>query len=148
MICPADSPHLIDRTFDVTRSGPYVKAALVHRAERATFGGEYQRNYSPSFALVGAQRSHEVSGYIEMPIRRNRFYVRESAAWRRSDPFVTDEIPLKTVWLRSTLGYAIQRWLRLEASHIYQSDNRLAGGRSARQLAGIQVVVSEPVRIR
>ena len=71
--------YLVDRTFDVTRSGPYVKASLVHRAQRATVGGEYQRNYTPSFGVVSAQRSQELLGYVEMPFRQNRFYVQESA---------------------------------------------------------------------
>ncbi len=141
--------YLVDRTFDVTRSGPYVKAALVHRAERATVGGEYQRNYTPSFGVISAQRSQELLGYVEMPFRQNRFYVQESAAWRRSDPFLTDNFPLNTLWVSSTLGYAIQRWLRLEAHHTFSSqDNRLAGGRVTRHLAGIQLVVSQPTRIR
>jgi hypothetical protein len=141
--------YVIDRALDETRTGPYVKAALVHRAQRATIGGEYQRDYAPSFGLAGAQRSHELSGYVEMPFRRNRFYVQESAAWRRSDPFSANDVALSTIWVRSTLGYAIQRWLRLEGHHTFTSqDNRLAGGKVTRHLAGIQVVVSEPMRIR
>lgn len=141
--------YLIDRTRDLTRTGPYVKAALVHRAARATVGGEYQRSYAPSFALGGALRSHEVRGYVEMPFRTNRFYIQESASWRRADPFSAEEPALNSTWVRSTLGYAIQRWLRLEGHHTFTSqDNRLAGGRVTRHLAGLQLVVSEPMRIR
>ena len=140
--------HQIDRIGDLTRTGPYVKAGILHRMERAIVGGEYQRSYSPSFALGGTHRSHEVRGYVDMPFRQNRLYVQESAAWRRTDPF-TLEPPLASVWLRSTLGYLVQRWLRLEGYHtLTRQDNRLAGGKVTRQLAGVQLVVSEPMRIR
>ena len=141
--------HLIDRFRDVTRSGPYLKAALVHRMQRATAGGEYQRSYSPSFTFGGTHRSHEVRGYIDMPFRQNRVYVQESGVWRRTDPFTTDEPALASLYLRSTVGYAVQRWLRIEGYHnLTRQNNRLAGGKITRHLAGVQLVVSEPMRIR
>ena len=141
--------HVAERSRDVTRSGPYWKAELVHRLERATVGAGYERSYTPSFALGGTQRSHQLRGYVEMPFRRNRLYVQESASWRRTDPFISDEPALDSMWIRSTLGYAIRRWLRLEGHHTFTSqDNRLAGGRVTRHVAGIQMVVSEPMRIR
>lgn len=141
--------YLVDRGRDVTRTGPYVRAALVHRAARATLGAEYLRNYVPSFTLGGSQRSHEAHAYVDMPFSRNRFYVQESAAWRRTDPFGLDEPALNSIRVQSTFGYAIQRWLRLEAHHTFSTqDNRLPGGRVTRHLAGLQLVVSEPMRIR
>jgi hypothetical protein len=141
--------YLIDRGRDETRTGPYVKAALVHRAARATFGGEYRRNYVPSFTLSGSQRSHEARAYVDMPFNRNRIYVQQSAAFRRSDPFGIVEPALNSIRVQSTLGYAIQRWLRLEGNYTFSTqDNRLAGGRVTRHLAGVQLIVSEPMRIR
>jgi hypothetical protein len=147
--------YLVDRGRDETRTGPYVHAALVHRAARATLGGEYRRNYTPSFTLGGSQRSHEARAYVDMPFSRNRFYVQESAAWRRTDPFGVSEPfglvepALDSIRVMSTLGYAIQRWLRLEGNYTFATqDNRLAGGRVTRHLAGVQIVVSEPMRIR
>ena len=141
--------HVVDRSRDETRSGPYVRAAIVHHAARAVVGGEYQRSYSPSFALSGAQRSHEVRGYVNMPFRQNRFYVQESATFRRGDPFTALEPALDSIWVRSTVGYALRRWLRLEGHHQFTSqDNRRAGGRVTRHVAGVQMVVSEPMRIR
>ena len=141
--------YLVDRVRDVTRTGPYVKAALAHRAARATLGGGYLRNYVPSFTLLGAQRSHEAHAYVDMPFSRNRFYVQESVAWRRSDPISFEEPALTSIRVQSTLGYAMQRWLRLEGNYSFTTqDNRLAGGRVTRHLAGVQIVVSEPMRIR
>ena len=141
--------YLVDRGRDETRTGPYVKAAVVHRAERATFGGDYRRNYTPSFTLSGSQRSHEARGYVTMPFSRNRIYAQQSGAWRRTDPFGILEPSLTSFRMQSTLGYAIQRWLRLEGNYTFSTqDNRRAGGRVTRHLAGIQLLVSEPMRIR
>ena len=141
--------YLIDQSRDLTRTGPYLKASLVHRVARATLGGEYQRSYVPSFTFGGIQRSHVLRGYIDMPFSRNRFYVQESAAWRRTDPLAVDEVALASSWVRSTLGYAIRRWVRLEAHHTFSTqNNRLAGGKVTRHVAGLQLVISEPMRIR
>ena len=92
----------------------------LHRAEPSTrVGGEYyERIYAPSFGFGGAQRSQELRGYVHMPFSRNRFYVQASAGWRRTDPFIDRAmLRLDTFWVDSTLGYAIPRWLRVEAYH-------------------------------
>ena len=141
--------YVVDHGRNETRSGPYVKAALVHRAARATVGVQYMRNYVPSFTLSGSQRAHEARAYVDMPFSRNRFYLQESASFRRSDPFGVLEPALNSIRAQSTLGYAIQRWMRLEGHYSFSAqDNRLAGGRVIRHLAGIQLVISEPMRIQ
>lgn len=141
--------HLVDHAREVTRTGPYAKVGITHHAERATFGGEYHRSYAPSFVFGGSNRSQEARGFIDMPFNRNRLYVQESASWRRTEPFVEIEPALDSIWLRSTLGYALHRWLRVEGYHTLTSqDNRLAGGRITRHIVGAQLVVSEPMRIR
>ena len=141
--------YFVDRTRDENRTGPYLKAGVTHRLERATVSANYSRSYTPSFALGGSHRSHELTGAVEMPLRRNRLYVQESASWRRTDPFFDDEPALDSTWLRSTLGYSLQRWLRLEGYYMFTRQNtRVAGGRITRQIAGVQVVIAEPVRIR
>lgn len=141
--------HLIDRGRDLTRTGPYVKAGLTHRGERATVGGEYRRSYVPSLAFGGSNQSQEARGYVHMPLDRNRLYVQESASWRRTDPFVATELALDSIVLHSTLGYAVQRWFRIEGYHAFTTqDNRVAAGKITRHVAGVQFVVSEPMRIR
>lgn len=141
--------HLIDRARDLTRTGPYVKAGLTHRAERATIGGEYRRSYVPSLAFGGTNQSQEARGYVQMPLDRNRVYLQESASWRRTDPLVDTELSLDSIVLQSTLGYAVQRWFRIEGYHAFTTqDNRVAAGKISRHIAGVQFVVSEPMRIR
>lgn len=141
--------HLVDRTRQETRTGPYVKAGLTHRAERATFGLAYSRSYVPSLAFGGTNQSQQARGYIHMPLSRNRFYLQESAAWRRTDPFDRTQLSLDSLFVRTVLGYAVQKWFRIEASHAFTTqDNRVVAGQISRHVAGVQFVVSEPVRIR
>ncbi len=84
-----------------------------------------------------------------MPFPRNRLYVNGSAAWRRSNPFVASDLRLDTIWLRSTVGYGLTRWLRLEGYYAFtRQDSQVTGGEINRQRAGVQVVISQPMRIR
>ena len=141
--------HLFDRSRDITRSGPYVRASLTHRAERATMGVDYSRSYVPSLAFGGTNQSQEARGYVQMPLSRNRLYVQESAAWRRTNPFTLEELPLDSIWIRTVVGYEIQRWFRVEGYHqLTRQDTRVEHGQINRQLVGVQVVVAQPMRIR
>lgn len=141
--------HFVDHNTSVTRTGPYAKLALTRRAERATIGLAYNRSFVPSLAFGGANQSEEVRGYIQMPLARNRFYLQESAAWRRTDPFVATELPLDSLYLHTVFGYAVQKWFRVEGYHSFTTqDNGVAAGQISRHVVGMQFVVSEPMRIR
>lgn len=141
--------YMVDQTRDLTRTGPYVRFGLTHRAERATIGLDYQRSYVPSFTFGGANQSQELRGYVQMPLTRNRFYVQEAAAWRRTNPFVEAELPLDSVWVHTVVGYAAERWLRFEGYYSFtRQDTRLTAGQINRHVVGVQIVLSEPVRIR
>ncbi len=141
--------HLVDRNAQIAKTGPYAKLRLTHRADRATFGLDYSRSYVPSLAFGGTNQSQEARGYVQMPLGRNRFYVQESAAWRRTDPFVRSELALDSIFLHTILGYTVQKWFRIEGYHAFTTqDNRVAGGQITRHVAGVQFVIAEPVRIR
>jgi hypothetical protein len=141
--------HLDDRTRDITRNGPYGRAGVTHRAERATVGLFYERRYVPSLAFGGTNQSEEARGYVQMPLARNRFYVQESAAWRRTNPFVAGEPPLASIWVNTLAGMQLQRWVRLEGYWVFtRQDTALPGGLISRHVIGAQFVISEPVRIR
>jgi hypothetical protein len=140
---------MVDRTRDITRDGPYARLGLTRHGDRATVGVNYERSYVPSFTFGGTNQSQELRGYVQMPLSRNRLYLQEAAAWRRTNPFVEAELPLDSVWIHTVAGYALQRWLRLEGYHSYtRQDTRLAAGQIGRHLVGVQIVVSEPMRIR
>jgi hypothetical protein len=141
--------HVVDQITSTTRTGPYTKLALTHRAERATVGIAYNRTYVPSLAFGGANQSHEARGYVQMPLDRNRFYLQETAAWRRTDPFVGTELALDSLYLHTVLGWAVQKWFRIEGYHSFTAqDNRVTAGEISRHIFGVQFVVSEPMRIR
>ncbi len=141
--------YLVDRNTDMTRSGPYAKVDLTRKTARASFGLGYSRSYVPSLAFGGTNQSQEAHGYLHMPFSRNRFYLQESASWRQTDPFVTTERPLASIFLNTALGYPVQKWLRVEGYHQFTAqDNRTAGGKISRHVGGMRLVVAEPMRIR
>ena len=75
--------------------------------------------------------------------------MQETAAWRRTAPFVRTARGRDALFLNTVFGYAVQRWFRIEAYHSFTTqDNRAADGEISRHVAGVQFVVSEPVRIR
>jgi hypothetical protein len=141
--------HLLDRNSGLTHSGPYGKLGLIHHTQRSDFGLAYSRSYVPSLSFGGTNQSQELRGYIRMPLDRNRLYLQEAASWRRTNPFVTTELPLDSIFLHTVFGYAVQKWFRIEGYHSFTTqDNRIAGGQIDRHVVGVQFVVSEPVRIR
>jgi hypothetical protein len=141
--------HLNDRLVLVTRTGPYVRAGITHEVERATVGASFERMYVPSFSFGGSTQSQELRGFVRMPLDKNRLYVQGSAAWRRNDPFIANELQLDTIWIRSTLGYSASRWLRIEGFHAFtRQDSIVTGGEINRHRVGVQAVVSQPMRIQ
>jgi hypothetical protein len=139
---------LNDKLLHDRRDGAYLRSEITHDARRATVGASFERMFVPSFGFGGSNQSEQIRGFVRMPFDRNRFYYQGSAAWRRSSPFIANELQLDTVWFRSTLGYALSRWLRAEAFHAFtRQDSRVTGGEINRQRGGVQVVVSQPMRI-
>jgi hypothetical protein len=139
---------LNDQLFRDRRNGAYLRSEITHDARRATVGASVERTFVPSFGFGGSTQSDQIRGFVRMPFDRNRLYYQGSAAWRRSNPFIANELQLDTIWLRSTVGYAASRWLRFEAFHAFtRQDSKVTGGEINRQRAGVQVVVSQPMRI-
>jgi predicted DCC family thiol-disulfide oxidoreductase YuxK len=103
----------------------------------------------PTFGFGGSSQSESFNAYIGMPVTRNRVYVQQSVTWYRSDPFVTTSPALDSLWLHSTVGYAMSRWLRLEGFYSFARQNSsIPGGLIHRQRIGAQVVLAQPMRIR
>ena len=84
-----------------------------------------------------------------MPIPRNRAYVQASVAWRHSIPYVSTDLELDSILARSTLGYALARWFRVEGFYAFtRQDSKVTGGEINRHRIGAQVVISQPMRIQ
>jgi hypothetical protein len=141
--------HLRDRTLDTTRRGPFLRASIVHGIERVTVGANFQRSLVPAFGFGGSSSTQELGGYIRMPLVSNRAYVQGAVSWRRSDPFLETDLELDTIWMRTTVGYALAPWIRLEGFHAYtRQDSIVLGGEVGRHRVGFQTVIAQPVRIR
>lgn len=141
--------HLSDFTQQLARTGPYVRGGVTAHLRRATVGGEFERRYTPSLSFGGTNQSQGASGYIQMPITRKHLYVEGNAAWRKTDPILVLELPLNSLWIRGSAGYAVTRWFRVEAYEAYShQDTRLTGGQVNRTVIGAQIVVAQPMRIR
>lgn len=140
---------LQDASLDRDRQGPYLRAGITHTLDRVMFGASFEKSFVPSFGFGGTTASQELGGYVRMPLNRNRLYVQSSAFWRRTDPLLLEELHLDTVQARNTFGYGVARWVRLEAFHVFtRQDSRVTGGEINRQRAGLQVVVSQPMRMQ
>lgn len=139
---------LLDRALDATRTGPYVRAGLTHSVEVVVLGVTFDRQQLPTFGFGGSNTSQELRAFVQMPIARQRLYVRGSASWRHSDPYEPDSPVFDTISFRSTLGYAVARWARVEGHYTYtQQDSFGFGGEVIRHRVGVQLVVAQPVRI-
>jgi hypothetical protein len=127
-----------------------VNLDVMHRLARATLGASYRRSYIPSLVFGGTNQSQEATGYVQMPFSKNRWYLQESVAWRRTDPFfTTTELPLASIWVNNLVGYSVARWFRIEGYYQFSGqNNQLVQGHVTRHLAGVQCVVAQPVRIR
>jgi hypothetical protein len=63
-------------------------------------------------------------------------------------PFETDTLQLDTIWIRSTLGYALARWAQVELLYTFtRQDSIVTGGEVNRHRIGVQFVISQPMRI-
>jgi hypothetical protein len=139
---------LDDRLRLERKTGPYLRASITHRLDRATIGADAGRTFVPSFAFGGSNQSEYLQAYVQMPVVRNRLYVDESVSFRRVSPFFETDRPLDSTWLRSVVGYGLQRWFRLEGYYQFtHQDSRIPGGNVSRHVAGIQFVVAQPMRI-
>ena len=140
---------LNDRSAVIIRTGPYFRLSLAHQLELATIGASFERHFVPSFGFGGATSSQELRGYITMPLGRSRMYTHASGGWRRSNPFEADSLELDTMTFRSTLGFAATRWASLEVLYAFaRQDSVVTGGEVNRHRIGVQLVISQPLRIR
>lgn len=141
--------HLSDFQQNLSRNGPFVRADLTQHARRATFGAHYERQYTPSLAFGASDQAQEATGFVQMPVLRKHLYVEANAAWRSANPVLVGQLPLDSVWLGGTVGYAVQRWFRFEVYDAYtRQDTRQAGGLINRSTVGVQIVLAHPVRIQ
>jgi hypothetical protein len=131
-----------------SRTGPAAHVSLRKRSEYAIFTLGAARSFVPAFGFGGSLRNQEVTGAVRVPFARRRGYVDGSVAWRDSEPVLQHELGITAWWLQATVGYSVQRWLRVEGFYAGAfQDTTVVGGQIDRNRIGIQVVTSHPVRI-
>jgi hypothetical protein len=142
--------HLDDELSVTTRTGPYVRAALTRIAARTVFGASYERSFVPSFGFGGSTQNQEVRGWVDLPPIGRRVFLQGAGAWRRSNPFETVDVrQLDTIQLRGSVGYAVSRWMRAQGFYLFtRQDSIITGGEVNRTRVGVELVVSQPMRIR
>jgi hypothetical protein len=141
--------HVVDSRFDETRTSPYYRVGLQHATARATMGVHLEQSYTPSYGLSGSNDSRELDGFVHMPFSRNRFYVEADGSWRRSNPFLDVEVRNDTIVSHTRIGYSTRRWLRTEGYYAFsRQDSIIPGAPIQRHRIGMQLVVSQPMRIQ
>lgn len=130
------------------RLGPSARVALSQRTPHASYGVSFMHSFVPAFGIGGSLRNSELGGHVRVPLAR-RVDLQTDVTWREAAPVIEGELGLSALWIETTVGYAVHRWLRLQAfySRAY-SDTPVAGGRVDRNRVGVQIVTLRPMRIQ
>ena len=127
---------------------PAWRVGLVHSVRNAGVDLLYSRSFVPSYGFGGTMQNEELTGRLRLPLGR-RVYTASALSWRTDDPLTTGELPLRSVWLEASVGYAVTPRIRIEGffNTTRQKIDR-PGGVLDRNRIGFQVVTAKPVRIR
>ncbi len=144
--------YLVSNTLADSRFGPAWRVAVERHRETRTLRAEYLRSYIPSFGLGGTLQSEEASISFRTPLfHSRRFYTEQRLLYRDDEPItpVFQQLPLRSVRTHSMIGWAPQRWVRIEAFYAHtQQTNRLVLGQLYRNRIGLQIVTSKPMRVQ
>jgi hypothetical protein len=130
-----------------SKTSPVYRAGFAHRFRAASFDASYARSFQPSFGGGGTLDNEEFAVNVNAPVAR-RMYMNANVSWRKNKTLGVFTPSLVSVWMGGSFGYAIQRWVRVEAyySGTHQRIDR-PGGQMDRNRFGIQVVTVKSMRI-
>jgi len=130
------------------RTAPAIRAGLTHQYQRAAVDVSYSRMYVPAFGFGGTYQNEELSGSLRLPLSQH-FYTNSSVSWRKNEPLVGGDMTLRSIWIESVVGYAVQPWMRLEGfySGSHQTIDQ-PGTERSRNRVGFQIVTFKPLRVR
>jgi hypothetical protein len=140
--------HLAATEVSADRTGPAWRLGLVRQFRDAGIDLLYSRSFVPSYGFGGTMQNEELSARLRLPLAR-RVYTSTAVSWRKNDPLFALELPLRSVWVEGTIGYAATPWVHLEVFYggTHQTIDR-PGGQLDRNRIGFQVITAKPVRIR
>lgn len=135
-----------------SQTGPAWSVAIDrHRAGRS-FHVNYVRSYIPAFGFGGTIQNQQVGAGVRMPLFGSRYwYTDNSIVFRDDTPLVaTDlQLPLRSLLTYSVIGWQPQRYVRIEGFYARTQQTSLRpGGLLYRNLVGIEIVTSKPVRMQ
>ena len=130
------------------RTGPAWRFGLTRDLRTAAVDLLYTRSFVPSYGFGGTMQNEEATARLRLPLAR-RVYTSTAVSWRRNDPLFDVELPLRSVWIEGTIGYAVTPFVHVEAFYggTHQTIDR-PGGVLDRNRIGFQVITAKPVRIR
>jgi hypothetical protein len=132
----------------VASVGPAYRAGVIHHLGLTSITASYARSYVPAFAFGGTFQNEELLGQVHTPLAR-RVYMNSAVSWRRNEPLETNSLRLKSFWFETSVGYAVEQWVRIEG--FFQAEHQeidRPGGSLGRRRIGFQVVTSKPMRVR
>jgi len=140
--------RLGETSFGPARTGPSIRVGISERYRSAIVDVSYNRSFVPSFGIGGTTQNEDLTARVRLPITR-RLYTQDLVSLQQADPLVIASPQLRSAWLELSVGYAVQRWIRVEGffagtrQTVDRPDLLLMHNRY-----GIQVIASKPVRIR
>jgi hypothetical protein len=137
------------------RSAPTFRVSLSRSGAQLAWNVAYRRSFLPSFGFGGTFQNEEFHASAFGPITRRLDWsasgavLEADALTRSTDPLLSVDAGLRSVYLRSSLSYLATRWMRVEGYYVaaFQDSGR-AGGKVNRSRAGVQVVTHTRTRIR
>jgi len=130
------------------RVGPSYRAGIIHHIRQTSITAGYSRSYVPAFGFGGTFQNEEFLSQVHMPLAR-RVYTNSSVSWRRNEPLEPNSLRLKSFWWETSVGYAVEQWVRIEGFFQFEHQEiDRPGGTLGRKRIGFQVVTSKPLRVR
>jgi hypothetical protein len=130
------------------RVGPSYRAGIIHHVRQTSITASYSRSFVPAFGFGGTFQNEEFLSQVHTPLAR-RVYTNSAVSWRRNEPLEPNGLRLKSFWWETSVGYAVEQWVRVEG--FFQFEHQVIdrpGGSLGRKRMGFQVVTSKPMRIR
>jgi hypothetical protein len=131
-----------------SRIGPAAHVQLHTRTEHAFFNVGAMQSFVPAFGFGGSVQNSELNASARVPFYRRRAYLDGAISWRNSDPVLQTGVQLRSLLVRTTVGFAIQRWLHIQAFYAGSYQNTSARGQIDRNRVGIQIMTSHAMRIQ
>ena len=136
--------HLFETATATSKTGPAVRLGLSRHLRRAEVDVSYSRAFVASYGFGGATQNSEASARLRLPLAR-RVYTTGGVSWRRNAPLTEIDLPLRSLWVEGTVGYAMTPWASIEL--FYGGTHQTFEHPLDRNRYGFQVITAKPVRI-